>query len=300
MRKNTAFLAALLLAASALNAQQGQSTWKTQGQALATEGRIRIRMKITRSSPKETIMAPQLLILDGSHATLSIGGELFASSKNKAPGGQDPRSQEYKKTFELLRDKNFWQGPGRKSEHDLSRDQKRALEEIASDSATPAWARLRAGKLLCDLNKQVRVHQDISQADASRAIAEAFAHIEADLQNEAVSGFAPQRGFSHLSVSRRKNDPKAIWVLLESTGSARPAAGLNLRLDPTVWQVTKTESWGQPRGDALRIDVVKAVGEDKVLALISIFQEGKVVHCESKAFQVEKSEASGSGPSARE
>ncbi len=289
-RKNLALVAALLLSASALHAQKDAPTWKTQGQALAADGKIRIRMKITKSSPAETVMAPQLLILDGSHATMSIGGPIFPG-QDKQAASPNQQGEAFKQVRELLRAKNFWQTTGRESQHDFSDDQKQALKVIASDSAGPAWARLRAAKLLCDLSKQVQVEKGIPQADAARALAEAFVHIEDNLHDDAVSRFALEKGFNRLSVSRQEQDPAGIRVRLESTDPGRVPGGLNLRLDPKTWQVTKAESWGQPRGDALRIDLVKAVGQDKVLALVSIYQEGKVVHCESLAFPVEKSEA---------
>jgi hypothetical protein len=288
--KNLALVAALLLSVSVLHAQKDAPTWKTQGEAVTEEGKIRIRMKITKSSPAETIMAPQLLILDGSHATMSVQGPIFPGQDKQAPAGNQ-QGEAFKQVRELLRARNFWQTTGRESQHDFSEDQMQALEAIASDSAGPARARLRAAKLLCDRSKQVQVEKGISQADAARALAEAFVHIEDNLHDDAVSRFAPDKGFDHLSIGRQKQDPAGIRVRLESTDSGRAPGGLSLRVDPKTWQVTKAESWGQPRGDALRIDVVKAVGQDKVLALVSIFQEGKVVHCESLAFPVHKPQA---------
>lgn len=140
--------------------------------------------------------------------------------------------------------KDFWDTTGHENEHTLNEAMHTELQNIATNGQAKPELRLRAGKLLCDLAGHNRHAPEFAAEHAAQAMTVGMKYLESNFGDETVRKFSPELGFTHLSISRKSDDPAGMWFLIESVEPARNG-GLNLRIDPATWKVTKVEHWGK-------------------------------------------------------
>jgi beta-lactamase regulating signal transducer with metallopeptidase domain len=177
--------------------------------------------------------------------SLLVGGAILATTLRAADQivVADPSKKD------VLSTDDFWEKTGQQSKHDFDAATTADIQRIASDSTATAVRRLRATKLACDLGGRTRLREDLGAETSDRAIGVAMKHLEANLADPTVKKFSPEKGFAHIGVSSKDQDPAAIWVLIESVEEKR-RGGLNIRIDPATWKVTQIDFWGKPQADA--------------------------------------------------
>jgi len=142
---------------------------------------------------------------------------------------------------------DFWTTTGNSADHPQDEATLTELRRLSVAADRPA-VRLRAIKLLCDLKGNSRFAAGMKKDDAAQAVAVAFSWLEGHLADPEVAKYAPEAGFTHMTLSRMSDDNRGIWVLIET--SALPPAfngGLNIRFDPKTGTVTKVKQWGSVR-----------------------------------------------------
>lgn len=148
-------------------------------------------------------------------------------------------------TMRTLSATDFWQNEGAASKHDLDDAALDRLGKLVDNSAERPEIRLRAAKLLCDHNGHSRFNPNLSEADNARAVTTAFEYLEAHFADAEVAKYAPQRGFSHMTISF---DGNAHWVLIETAGGSHSFnGGLNIGVDIKAAKVTTIKQWGDIR-----------------------------------------------------
>lgn len=142
---------------------------------------------------------------------------------------------------------DFWKNAGT-AKHKLDGDTITELQKLVDKAARPEY-RLRAAKLLCDQDGHSRLNQNLSGADNDAVVVAAFEYLEAHLADPEVAKFAPQRGFTDMTLSEMAGDqPGNIWVLIEIAGAPRTyAGGLNIKVDVKAAKVTDIHRWGDVR-----------------------------------------------------
>jgi beta-lactamase regulating signal transducer with metallopeptidase domain/Ca2+-binding EF-hand superfamily protein len=189
--------------------------------------------------------------------TLCLGGTILATTIRAADTAADrptPSADgvakpdhappgDHAAQVDRLSQADFWQTLGGRAVADWKADQA-TLKAVAADAqATPA-SRLRAHRLLVELAGNLRVAPGIQPATATRSLAAAMAHLEANADDAEIRKFAAHRGFTHVSVARKDGDAANIWVLIESIELAR-RGGLNVAVDEATGKVVSVSHWGK-------------------------------------------------------
>ncbi len=147
----------------------------------------------------------------------------------------------------VLKADDFWSQTGAKLTHDdIPFDQRNTIRELAGNS-NETMIRIRAYKLLADSYQRTRYSEQFSQTQTLLAIEGVFRYLENNINEETISKFRPELGFTHITTSKRNGDPGSIWVLIESSDGVLPSGGLNIRWSPTDKTVNRVEHWGANR-----------------------------------------------------
>jgi beta-lactamase regulating signal transducer with metallopeptidase domain len=153
-------------------------------------------------------------------------------------------------TAKMLSAPDFWQKTGAMFRHEFDKATTSDLEKIA-DSPDRPLLRLRAFKLLCDQAGHSRPNPDFNEADNTRAVTAAFEYLEAHLGDAEIVKYAPEQGFTHMTVSRMNGDGASLWVLIETAGGrGHFNGGLNIQVDFKSAAVTSVKQWGDVRAAA--------------------------------------------------
>ena len=126
----------------------------------------------------------------------------------------------------------------------LTEEALRKLETAFADCAD-AKRRLRMAALICPLRKV----NDLDEAKGKKVMAKVLSHLEANLEDPAISVFAPDMGLTGILISgKATKDADLVMVLLECVGS-RPAynGGMNVLYNVKEDKVQKITTWGQIR-----------------------------------------------------
>ena len=162
-----------------------------------------------------------------------------------APGTAPATAQSA--TAKMLSAPDFWQKAGATPKHDFDKAAIAELEKIVEGADHPDL-RLRAFKLLCDHEGHDRANPDFSEADNGHAITTAFEYLESHLGDAEIVKYAPEQGFSHMTVSKKAGDSESIWVLIETAGGrGHFNGGLNIQVDLKTSMVTSVKQWGDVR-----------------------------------------------------
>lgn len=175
---------------------------------------------------------------------LLTGGTVLVSTLRAADAstqvdGADRRRQ----ASDLLSAADFWDTTGSRSTHDFATDMVEQLKRISGDANAPASLRLRAFKLVCDINGKSRTSGKIDAADIQRATAAAMKYLEANLGDATVAKFGPELGITHISVTPHSANPD-IWVLVEDVNVER-RGGLNIQVGRDDFKVKHVKHWGK-------------------------------------------------------
>jgi hypothetical protein len=144
---------------------------------------------------------------------------------------------------ELLAAKDFWDTTGSHFEHKLDAAVAADVHRLADDPGADKATRLRAMKLVVDMNGNSRAAKEFTPQQAASAVGAAMKHLEAILAGR-KGVFVPPWGFTHLTISRNASDAGGVWVLIESV-EPQHSGGMNIRVDGKTWAVTKVDVWGQ-------------------------------------------------------
>jgi hypothetical protein len=147
----------------------------------------------------------------------------------------------------MLSADDFWATSSDVAERPLDQASLAELQRLSVAADRPAL-RLRATKLLCELNGNSRVDPSFKKDQAAHAVAVAFAWLEGHLADPEVAKYAPEAGFTHVTVSRMSGEKDDIWVLIE-TAALPPGfnGGLNVRFNPKTDTVSEVKHWGATR-----------------------------------------------------
>ncbi|HSU69436.1 MAG TPA: hypothetical protein VLJ39_21300 [Tepidisphaeraceae bacterium] len=181
---------------------------------------------------------------------LSIPGPVTQAASSASPGvSHAPAPATEPALVSVIAAPDFWAttGTAKPAPQADKAAWERELRNIASTSDQPAM-RIRALKLLCDLDGHFNTASGLKKDQALAATATAFTWLEAHLKDAEVAKYAPELGFTHVTLSRRSGDAKGIWVLIES--AALPpgfSGGLNVRFDEQTGTIDHFSRWGEVR-----------------------------------------------------
>jgi hypothetical protein len=148
---------------------------------------------------------------------------------------------------QLLQAKDFWSQTGAKLTHpEITYQHASSVREVAGHSAD-AVVRIRAYKVLADLNGRTRYPDGFSAEQAQEVVAAAFRYLESHPSDTAVGKFQPELGFSHVTLSKRAGDNDGVWLLIEYVDGVLPCGGLNIGWNAATKTVDQVEHWGTTR-----------------------------------------------------
>lgn len=202
------------------------------------EGRI---ARLLQKECNTTTRANRLALLAAALFGLSMFAVVFMANVRAADKEHPlPPTAE-----ELLGAKDFWLTTGAAAKHDFDEKQMAEIRRLATQSPKPV-IRIRASKLVCDLDGHFKIAQRVSAELATKAVGAAFTHLESSLADATVAKFAPEKGFTHYAASTRddKDQLDSVWILVESVDLKNPGGGLNLRYDIKSGKIDKVEQWG--------------------------------------------------------
>jgi hypothetical protein len=182
-------------------------------------------------------------------AGLLIGGVVTLSNvgaSESSPGARAPSIVALSPEMRMLSADDFWAKDGATTKHAFDAQTLDELKKLSETADRPA-IRIRAHKLLCDVAEHTRIAPGMNDADAARAVAISFEYLETHLADPAIAKYAPQAGFSHLTVGSTSG-AGPTWLLMETVGN-RPGfnGGLNIRYDLKTSKVQEVKHWGDIR-----------------------------------------------------